>query len=351
MTGLEAGHIGIADSNVQVSATVAVSTLNPRTGTYHLRAATSGVGNPKEATIAFTLLGAPAEAYSRSFVRIEAIQQSAGSNYAIIVIRDNIGTRHLSIYIDLNSRIAVARGDVASAPTLLATGTTQLVVGTYYQLEVRVTIDDAVGICQVRINGALEIDFTGDTRNAGNANIGQVDFGVRRNSSSNTGNNATIDHDDIAINDTVGAAPNNTWPGNTGIYGLVPTGAGTYTELATLVGAATHWQAVSEIPPDDAVSYVADTVVDRRDTFAMGNMPVAGDVRAVQWLARAIQDVAGAASIARMYRIGGVDYQGADQAITAAWAYYREILALSPATAAAWTIAEIDGMEAGVRVR
>jgi len=224
-----------------------------------------------------------------------------------------------------------------------------LVVGSYVRVEVRLTIDNAAGILQVYVNGALVINFVGDTQNGGNATIRTIHFGAYAGALSNS--TGAYQHDDMVINDTAGAV-NNAWPGNTAIYGIVPTGAGNYAQL-TRGGAdsGANWSQVDEVPPTDATDYVYDTVVNNKDSYAMSNLGVSGNVQAITWWARAQQDIAGVANIARLLRIGGVDYQGADLALAVGWAYYSTVLEYSPATGTPFSDTEIDALEAGVVVR
>lgn len=352
MAGFEPGHTGVF-SATQVNgggASLVVSAVDPRTGARCL--ASTLAGNNARAIGQVTLGAAIAEIYFRFYLWL-GVLPTGGADRPLVVaaIYDNLGTLHLWVGVSSTGLLQVRRGPSGTYGSvvpgaLLASGST-LATGQYYQIEVRATIADAGGICQVRLDGLLDIDFLGDTRNAGNANVLRVDLGAQFPNLGAAGFAGTARYDDCVINDTAGATQN-AWPGNTGIYGLVATGPGNYTQLTPT--APPNWAAVDEVPPNDA-DYVADSVVDRRDSYAMGNLPVSGDVVAVNWIARAFQDLAGAANIARLYRIAGADYQGADMAIAIPVAYYQEVRETSPASGAAWTTSEIDNMEVGVVVR
>lgn len=245
-----------------------------------------------------------------------------------------------SAYTNADGTISVKRGT-----TTVATSTQPLLQNVWYYIEFKHIIDPAVGTLEIRVNGAVWATFFGNTRQTANswANIIKV------------GSSATTPvgyyYDDLYILDGTGGAPNNDYWGDTQVESIVPNGAGNYTEWATLVGAATHWQATNEVPPNDDTSYVEDSVADRRDTYAYGDLaPASATINGIQILMRA-RDTVGANNVARLYR-RAADYQGVDYALTTAYAYYREILEQDPAAGpGAWTLANINASEFGLRVR
>lgn len=343
MTGLEADHLGVFSSMVSINGgTISIVNTAPRTGTYHLRTTLTIAGNPTQWGVV-TINPTIGEVYARSYVQMNANANNA--HVAIICIRDNIGTEHLSICVDTTHHIRVTRGNPNGA--LLAIGPSVLNLGQYYRVEVNATVADAGGICTVRVDGSAEITFVGDTQNGGNALIGEVDFGSR----SNTGSVSTWYHDDIVVNDTAGVV-NNSWPGVTEIRALFPSGVGTYTQLTRGgVDSGANWSQVEEVPPNDDTDYNYDSVLNNQDTYALSNLGVTGAIKAVNVLLRAKEDFSGGTNVARLLRINATDYQGADRALTTAYAYYQEILETSPDSGVAFTTAELDAMEAGVVVR
>jgi len=128
---------------------------------------------------------------------------------------------------------------------------------------------------------------------------------------------------------------------------------GAYTEWLTLFGAASHWQANNEVPPNEDTSYVADAVVNSRDTYEYGNITsLACAIPGIQTLMRAKQVLAGVANVARLYRNAAADYQGADTLLTVNYAYLREVIELDPnAGPGAWVPAAVNSAQFGARVR
>jgi hypothetical protein len=230
---------------------------------------------------------------------------------------------------------------------VVATSALSLLVNTFYYVELKHVIDPAAGILEVRVNGAVWATFAGNTRATANSTANVIQLGY---DDAQVG--CVQDFDDLYILDGNGGAPNNTYWGDTRVEALVPNGVGNYTEFTLLVGAATHWQATSEVPPDEDTSYVGSILVGDRDTYAMTDLGVASaTINGIQVLIRAKEDVAGAANVARMYRRAATDNQGADIPINTSYAYLREIMALDPIAAGAWTVAAVNAAEFGVRSR
>ena len=231
---------------------------------------------------------------------------------------------------------------------MLATSASALGIGVWYYIELKHIVADAGGVLEVRINGTVWATYTGDTKETANATLNQLGLGY--NSGSYVG--TKLDIDDLYANDANGSAPYNTYLGEQQVFYLPPSGAGNYTELTTLFGAATHREAVDEIVPNEDTDYVESPTADQRDTFAMTDM-AAGTytVNAVQHIMRVKEITAGARHIARMYRSGGSDDQGSDIGLSVNYAYILEIMQTDPIAVSAWTKAVIDAAEFGFRVR
>lgn len=255
-----------------------------------------------------------------------------GANNQVIMNITNDGLLHAYV---------VGGGYLASSVQALATGT-------WYYIEFKARIANAGGLLEIRVNGNVWATFSGDTQGAGGASANILRLGA----SEGGGAGAQIRIDDVYILDGTGAAPNNDYLGDSVVQALLPSAPGTYTQLATLFGAATHREAVDEAVPDEDTTYVDDSVVDVIDSFNFANLtPVSANINGVQVVTRAKKTDAGAASFARFARSGGADYQGADVALSTSYAYYREILALNPNTGLAWTLDEVNAAEFGFKVR
>lgn len=138
------------------------------------------------------------------------------------------------------------------------------------------------------------------------------------------------------------------WPTLGGkLVTAAPNAAGNYSEWA-----GGGYADVDEITPD--LVTLTSATAGQRASFAMGDIPALAtgesiaSVRASAW---AIRGTTGPQNLNHFARIGGADYNKADQGVTAAYTSEEAYWETSPATAAAWTVAEINGAEFGLRSR
>lgn len=336
MSGLEAGSLDIFSRAI---GDAAISAVQARTGSYSLHIS---------ATIDRTCTGL-GDGYTELFLRIGLYMTGGNSanDRTFCTLLDAVGNELLSFQVrEADSVLLVRRGDYNDV--LIDSGGI-VPTNAWCCIEIRALIDDASGIVQVKIDGAQVIDFRGDTRVGTNEEIWAVMWGADPPFGQYVCKGY---YDDLAINDIAGTV-NNSWLGQGGIVGLMPTGAGNYTQLTPSAGA--NWAAVDEVPPDDGGTYVEEAIVSRKDTYKMQNLPMTSglmaSVTAVQWLCRALNTVSGSGGFARLLRVAGTDHQGDDIGYDRSYDYHSEIMGTSPATGAAWTESEVNSLEAGMVVR
>jgi len=336
MSGLEAGSLDVFS---RTYSSVAISAAQARTGNYSLYVDYTH-------DVACIGLG---DSYTELFLRIGLYMTGGyGTRDRIFcILTDQMGHDVLTFKVRYTDKvILVLRGDYND--TEIASGGI-VPTNSWCCIEIHAFIDNTGGIVQVKIDGTLVIDFSGDTQKDSNevlaVLLGDTSYSLYYAP-------CTGYYDDLAINDPSGNV-NNSWLGQGGIIGLVPTGAGNYTQLTPSAGA--NWAAVDEVPPDDGGTYVEEATVNRKDTYKMQDLPVASgfmaSVTAVQWLCRALNTVSGNGNFARLLRIAGVDYQSDDIGYDRDYSYHPEIVETSPATGAAWTESEINNLEVGMVVR
>lgn len=248
------------------------------------------------------------------------------------------GTLHVTVWMNSSGKLEARRNGTTG--TLLATGTTTLSTGTWYYLEARVTVADSGGRVQVWLNGSLEIDFTGDTKNAGTASTITAVY-----VNNTTGN--TLSSDFYVLNNE--GTVNNSRFGDSIVYPLVPNGAGASSGLAP-TGSVTNWQNVDELPGSGS-DYNASTTVGAKDTYALSD--VDGSVQQVLGVrvnTLMVKIGAGTGNAQIVTRLSGVDYTTAARALTTSTAEYSDSYQTSIATGEAWTPSEVNGMQAGALV-
>jgi hypothetical protein len=250
-------------------------------------------------------------------------------------------TSQVDIYYGVFGDIYVTRNGTELART--APGL--IVEGAYNYVEIKATIDPVAGAVVVRLNGITVINLAGvNTRATATSQVTGLYLG-----GSNFGNR-TYWYDDLYICNTAGAR-NNDFLGDVRVQAILPDGAGNYAQWDGLVGAATHWQAQNQNPPDDDATYVSDSLAipGHLDSYTLGNViPTSGIVPAVQVSAWTRKDDAGVRTIATMVRSGAADAVGANVNLANTYGFVTQVYELDPA-AAAWTIAKVNALEAGVK--
>jgi hypothetical protein len=284
-------------------------------------------------------------AISEIFLGI-AFTTNGTANGFVTFLGDAGATSHITVQLGITGAITVRRGNTTGTIIASAAAGT-LPAGGWSYVEMRVTISDTVGVVQVRVNGSTTnvINFSGDTKNAGTATT--IDRILLTSSSSAV----DAEFDDLYICDTAGAAPYNTWLGDVRVATLFPTAAGNSTQLTSSSGGA-NWTNVDESPRSDA-DYNFSATVGQKDTYACADLPgTITDVYAVQEIGVALKSDAGAASMRPILRSGGTDYAGTTVALgTTATLIPGAIRTTDPATAATWTVANVNAVQVGAEVQ
>jgi hypothetical protein len=138
-----------------------------------------------------------------------------------------------------------------------------LVADTWYTIEVEFVISDTVGSLTLRVDGTQEAQITSEDTLATSVSR----FAVQSSF------NKVQSFDDIIINDEAGSAPFNTWPGESKIFLLEPSGDNTIT-WDRIPTDTTNWDRVDDLPgaPDDSTTYIHTTVneTDKLDLTNLG---------------------------------------------------------------------------------
>lgn len=265
------------------------------------------------------------------------------SNVSFLVVYGDTGaTAHLSLRLLSDGSVRLHLGD---AGTVLATSAplSLRAVGKWSYIELSGTVADSGGRAIVRVDGVTVIDFTGDTKNGGTSTA--IDT-VRLQG------DYTVDctfFDDWYICDGTGVV-NNDFLGDVRVQTLLPTGAGSSTQL-TPTGVANNWDNVNDNPANTG-TYNSDSVSGHRDTYAMADLNAyTGTVFGVQDVIMANRSDSGAANIKAALRSGGTVYYDATQNLgTSVSAYAAALREADPATSAAWTVANVNALEFGAEI-
>lgn len=222
--------------------------------------------------------------------------------------------------------------------TLLGTGTISFPLNTWVYVEFSFTIHDSAGAYELKINEVSSVSATGvDTKNGGTGTVDTIELKSPP---------ATAYYDDVYIKSDT------TFLGDCRVERLLPSGNGNSSSWVGSDGNSTdNYALVDETSPNGDTDYVKSTTLNAVDSYALADLATAsGTVHGVQYLAYLRKDDAGSRSAAPLVRIGSTDYPGTAVALGNSYVYLREVKETSPATATAWTISEINGMEYGAKV-
>jgi hypothetical protein len=255
----------------------------------------------------------------------------------LVLVLDG-ATEQFSIRTNASSVLTVQQG-----ATVKATGSTVLAANTWYYVECKFTAHGAAGVAEVKLNGASEIASTSSLDLTGTAN--NYWNGVSLAPASNS---YSPSFDDLYILDPT-TGTNTDFLGPVQVVARYPDGNGNASSWTPNGGS--NMGCVSEPYQDGNGSFVQSATANQIDTYTMQNLPAAaGSVFAVAQHTVAAQDGGAARTIAPVYRIGGTDYVGANVNTGASYQFFTEIADVSPATSAAWDVAEVDGLESGFKL-
>ncbi len=252
--------------------------------------------------------------------------------------------QHVGFYLNANGSISAYRG--TSAGTLLGTSTTGVLsIGVWAYVEVHALIDDSAGEIDIKVDGVSVLSLTAqDTKNGGSsANLDVV-------GGSRIANGTFCLYDDIYTVTGDGSGVSG-FQDEISIQGISPNAAGNYTQL-TPVGSATNYQNVDEVP-FSATDYNGSPTPGQKDTYGYANLTATtGDILGSVLYTGYRKNNAGFIKGRRVIRISTTDYNGADYpSFSGTMQVKAEVLEVSPATSTAWTISEVNAMEAGFEVR
>lgn len=267
----------------------------------------------------------------------------ASENAMLSLYSDARTTQHISLTVDTAGLIRVRRGGVSG--TLLATAAAAtFAVNIWHYIEMKCTLSDTVGVVEVRVDGnstpIINISSQ-DTKNGGTKTV--------FDSLTFFAGNGNPNMDDMYFCNGAGSV-NNNFLGDCIVECLFPTSDGATSGLTPSTGVS-HFATVDE-SPENTTDYNSSSVLNTTDTYGMSNLATAsGTVYGVQVVQYAQKDIAGVRNLASVVRASGTDYAGADQAVGIGFGFFRQIWETDPSDSAAWTIADVNAAEVGVKVR
>lgn len=260
---------------------------------------------------------------------------------SFISLRD-AGTVQCDLRLNPDGTLSVTRNG-----TILGTSSVAISTGSYYYIEWKVTIADAISAdsCKVRVSGVdvITVAAGSDTKNTTNASANQLRVG-----GSTVGSSVALNFDDLYVCDQTGTA-NNNFLGDCRVDTQFPNADGAITNFATSSG-TTHYTLVDETAPN-TTDYVDSANVGDRDLYEFTNLTAlaTSTVYGVQVSTAALKDDAGSRSIAVTARSGGLNVDGATQALSTSQLYFSSIFETDSASAQ-WNQSTVDAAQFGIKV-
>lgn len=245
-----------------------------------------------------------------------------------IVLRDS-ATIQVAIKINATGTISILRGG-----TSLNTSTDFLSVSTWYYIELQATIDPTTGYIEVRINGKTWLTFTGNTRNTTNSFSNVFVLGV-------PANGGFID-DAYCRNDS-------TFMGELSIQSDLPNAEGDTIQW-TPNASTIHWNRLSEANYDSDTTYNSNATIGNIDLYKFPNRTIAAGSSISAVCIHCIERTDTTGTVAEQCKSGGTVFTGATKTMTTSYTGYDEFHETDPATSAAWTNANLNLAQFGVKV-
>ena len=249
-------------------------------------------------------------------------------------------------YITINTS-----GITISCNGLTDTGAYIPIVNSWTLLEVHIKINDTTGVVEIKYEGLLDASVSGDTKPGADTTVDTLYF-ERFNAG---GYYPVLYLDDIGLNNTAGGV-DDSWCGDGKIIMLTPNDDVT-TELTQYPALTDHHADVDDYPADGDTTYVQGTVVDEEDLYELSASGlVAADVDTINrvWVeSRSKDTVASGGEVALFIVSDATEGTGAD--VVLGTAYSTKVMSQEflqdPDGPAAWSVAALDALRAGVRTR
>jgi hypothetical protein len=326
--GLEFGDMLAFDT---ATGKLITTSPTPRSGSYAIK----------------TSNGASEYTFQKNFTAVDEIYIRMGFNIVSASTGYLMALRNSSTYIGglkydtTNSKMLLYLGN-PNGGTLIGTGTISISTSVWYLLEWHLKVSDSVGVSQVKIDGVMDIDFSGDTKPSTQT---QVDNWYTHYGSGW----ADTAFDDFAFNttDNTDGKNDNSWCGEGKIELLKPNGNGNVSEWTGSDGNSTDNYALVDDIPASSSDYVQDSTAGNQDAYTLEDFTGTNKSILRVWAeARAIDTVPEGAQMKIGVRTNSVDYLSDAKTLLSTYTPIKGTeYKVNPNDSAAWEDADLDGLE------
>jgi len=267
--------------------------------------------------------------------------QGFGGGFQLI----DIGNVQVQLLIQSDGTFAAFRGSLPGQ-VLLGQSDPSAAVTTnrYFYLEWKVLIDSSVGTVEVHLNGQTILNLTGvNTQATANSTADVISL-------IGPGGGTIMYVDDLYVNDGTGTLNNDFW-GDTQIGLIIPVSDGDFSDF-TATGGGAHFSQVNEIPPDGDTTYVSSATIGNIDTYNFQQVDPARPIKAIQTNIFARKNDEGNRALSVVTRQGGNNFiaDSTGRFVNLTYIDYLNQFDTNPSTGIAWTPAEINAGQWGVKV-
>jgi hypothetical protein len=280
--------------------------------------------------------------------------QSFGKSLGILSIKD-AGTIQVQIVLNVDGTLSATTGGQYGSGglvngTLLGTSSAALLAGNYYHLKGKVVISNSVGTVDLWLNGISILSLSSKDTQA-TANTSWNGFSVGWQYTGTAGSSfgisaVNLDYDDVTVEDVDTYASNYDL---TGVALHAQAGNGAKTDFTCSTG-SDHGALVDETTSNDDTDYNSSSNTGDIDTYTLDDLATGAVPVLVQGVDVCRKTDSGDRTIGNVFRIGGVNYIGANIAPLETYSHLLTQYLVSPATSAQFTRVEVNGMEAGIKI-
>ncbi len=260
-----------------------------------------------------------------------AFQFNVTLNKTCFIFLDN-NSPHASVQIRVDGRISI----LGPGNTEVAVSTVALVTGVFYYIEVNLLVDNTTGFCEVRVNEVVVVTYTGDLQGAGNAYATNMQIG--------SGSNTEPQYvSDLYVHTT-------RYLGDIKVRYIKPDANGTNRDF-TLSTGTDDFAVLDEVPPTGDSDYAYSEDINDKISVNMEDVDLEGGTcEGIQVLANVRKDEANVRKIKTLILEGGTETLGDEESLPTGYYYATTCYDENPRTSAAWLEAELDVIEAGIKL-
>ena len=221
----------------------------------------------------------------------------------------------------------------------------------WFYVEVGFTIDPTNGAVEVRINTDPVVNLIHQNTQATGATGAYANghgWGAENFATFATAQLYSFKVGDMYLADGAGSV-NNNFLGNVRARLMMPAGAGASTDFAK-TGAATNWQAASNLSLTDS-SYVSSDTVNDEDLYTLNPILPAQPVHGVQVRSALRMDEATQRVGRNLFRVSTTTVEGADHYVDSSYHHETDVFELDPSTGLGLTGTIVNGAQAGIKVQ